>query len=1045
MQKPSNFTVYNASAGSGKTHTLVKEYLSVLLNSDDIFTFQKVLAITFTNKAANEMKERVMESLKAFSDGEQTEILLYILKESNLDVETIKQRSQKILTAILQNYSAFSITTIDSFTHKIIKSFAYDLGLSLNFEVELDSKTLLNEAVEIIISKIGTNEKLTKLLIDFSLEKIDDDRSWDISRELNEFSEILLKEDDIEHFKRLSNKKLDDFTSLKSNLLIHQKELQTEFKNIGNEFLDVLDNNSLTKNDFNRGSIPNIFKDISEKGFDFNYTTRSQTIEKAIENHQYYKKTTPENIAKTIESIVPAIINAFQKCKVIYGKYLLNDLALKSIIPLAVLNNINNELTQIKEDNNIRLISEFNQLISSHLTEQPAAFIYERIGQRFQNFFIDEMQDTSVLQWQNLVPLIDNALAQENSSLLLVGDGKQAIYRWRGGKAEQFINLSSGSNNPFQIKSNLKNLETNFRSYSEIIDFNNSFFTHTSKFFGNLQYKKLYELGNHQKINTKVGGFVGIYFLEKLEDKEEKELRFASSVYAKIKALENDFSYGEISVLIRKKKDGLIIANYLSEKGIPIVSSDSLLLQNSNKVLFLINVLKFLQNPTDFETRFQILYFLYHHLVIKEEKNNFIQHHLKLEQTSLCNAFENYGVNFSINKVYELSLYEKFEEIIRSFKLLQSTDAYVQFFLDIVLEQQRKSKSETEFLEFWELKKDSLTIVSSESEDAVQIMTIHKSKGLQFPVVLFPCDLDIYNEKNPKIWLDNLPENFGFKELLVSYKKDLEQINDRSLALYLNRKEELELDNINLLYVALTRAVEQLYIITDKNLVGKEKSENLKYYSGFLINFLKEIGLWKEDLLTYEFGSKERVSTKPELKTKVDLHKEFISHSWEDHNLVLAENSSKVWDNTKDARNYGNLIHELLSHIYIPNDIDKVLEQYLQKGIIEISSFDDIKKTISMVVNHQLLLKFFSENNVVYNEREIVDVDNQILIPDRLIFHDDNSVSILDYKTGTPSLTHHQQVLQYARVLKSMNLKVVNKLLVYINDVIDVVEVSSTK
>ena len=218
MHQPSTFQVYNASAGSGKTFTLVKEYLKIILTSENIFSFQNVLAITFTNKAAAEMKERVLKSLEDFSEERENDLMPEILQETALDKSIIKQRSIKILDAILQNYSAFSITTIDSFTHKIIKSFAYDLGLPLNFEVELDAQTLLNEAVDVLISKIGTDKKLINLLIEYSLEKADDDKSWDISRDLNEFAKVLLNEDDILHFKKLSNKSLDDFITLKKKV-----------------------------------------------------------------------------------------------------------------------------------------------------------------------------------------------------------------------------------------------------------------------------------------------------------------------------------------------------------------------------------------------------------------------------------------------------------------------------------------------------------------------------------------------------------------------------------------------------------------------------------------------------------------------------------------------------------------------------------------------------------------------------------------------------------------------------------------------------------
>ncbi len=436
MQQPSTFQVYNASAGSGKTFTLVKEYLKVLLNSDDIFSFQKILAITFTNKAAGEMKERVLSNLEDFADGKENDLFNIIINEIEVDKPTIQLRSKKILDAILQNYSAFSITTIDSFTHKIIKSFAYDLGLPLSFEVEMDAVSLLNEAVDILISKIGTDKKLTKLLIDYSLDKADDDKSWDISRDLNEFAKVLLNEDDIKHFRVLADKQLEDFTKLKTKLYAHQKELKVAFKKVGEDCLGLIASHDLEHKDFMRATIPKFFADVNEKAFNFTYLSRSETVQKAIDNHQYYSKSTSDSVVQSIESIVPEIINLFNKSKGIYSQFLMNKLALKNIIPLAVLNNINIELEQIKEENNIRLNAEFNQLISDNIKEQPAPFIYERIGQRFQHYFIDEMQDTSVLQWQNLIPL-----------LIMHWRKKTVIYCWLEMENKPFIDGEEAKQN----------------------------------------------------------------------------------------------------------------------------------------------------------------------------------------------------------------------------------------------------------------------------------------------------------------------------------------------------------------------------------------------------------------------------------------------------------------------------------------------------------------------------------------------------------------------------------------------------------------------
>jgi ATP-dependent exoDNAse (exonuclease V) beta subunit len=374
--------------------------------------------------------------------------------------------------------------------------------------------------------------------------------------------------------------------------------------------------------------------------------------------------------------------------------------------------------------------------------------------------------------------------------------------------------------------------------------------------------------------------------------------------------------------------------------------------------------------------------------------------------------------------------------------LVNSSDAYIQFFLDVILERQRNGTDIGEFLEFWELKKDRLSIVAPESASAVQIMTIHKSKGLEFPVVIFPCDVDIYRQIKPKSWLNELPESYGgFNELLVDYSKSLSIVSERGLDIYNHQREELERENFNLLYVTLTRAVEQLHVITEKKLSSKGE-ENTNFYSGVFINYLKQQNLWNDEVLEYSFGDEKRMSENEVESSVAEVHEKFISTPWQEHNIVLLANSSKLWNTDQgEAINFGNLFHEIFAKIITKNDVDTVVSQYNQQGILDDDQTAFIKKSIYNVVNHPELLNYFSENVIIYNEREIVDVDNQIIIPDRLVFTDKNEVAIIDYKTGNPSLEYHQQLLKYEKVLISMNYKVGKKLLIYINNVIDVVEV----
>lgn len=1046
MQNTSTFKVYNASAGSGKTYTLVKEYLKVLLKTENMFAFQQVLAITFTNKAAAEMKERVLNRLQDFSENNRSELLGTLSEELALDISVICNRSRKVLQAILQNYTAFHITTIDSFTYKIIKGFAFDLGLSQNFEIEMNSNELLYQAVEVLISKIGTDKQLTNLLIEYALDKTEEDKSWDISWELREFSKVLLNENDAYYFEKLSTKTLEDFVELKTRVYLSQKETVKKIKEIGQEGVTIIETMGLKSTDFYRGTIPKFFTDLKTLDQKFDYLKRSATIAKAIEHNQFYTKSVDDNIKTAIENIKPELIKIFENSQTLYKNFLLYRLTLKSIVPLAVLNQISIALQTIKEENNIQLNAEFNQLISKNIKEQPAPYIYERIGQKFNHYFVDEMQDTSVLQWQNLLPLLANSLAQEDTGLLLVGDGKQAIYRWRGGKAEQFIALGSDRDhgiNPFYLTKEVKELAYNYRSYSEVIGFNNSFFKHCAAYINNALYKELFLEKSYQKENSKKGGYVSISFLEQLDVKEDDTIKYAKKVYETIESLEVEFSLSDICVLVRKKREGVIIANYLSEKGIEIVSSETLLIQNSAKVRFIVSFLSYISHPKNDDSLFECLYFLFGHLGLTEDKHHFLKGLVHLDQLTFFEKLGDiYDIKVDLTYFDQLPLYEKMEYVIRSFKLTSSSDAYLQFFLDEVLTQQKKDATIEDFLEFWIREKENLSIVVPTSPNAVQIMTVHKSKGLEFPVIIFPCDLDIYRQINPKIWLDELPRNtfHEFEELYVSFGKEISEISEKGKELYYREQEKLELDNFNLLYVALTRAEEQLYIITEA-VTERNLGKNTKY-SNFFMNFLLEKGLYDSQLKEYSFGEAYRKSKKSVPDNAFTYQEQYISTPWQDHNIHTLASSSVLWGSKQEiAVDYGNLIHEMMAKIYKNTDVEEVVNLYFKQGVIEATDAASIQEAIEKLVTHEVIAPYFIPDLSVYNEREIITEDQQIVIPDRLVLYPNKDVVIIDYKTGKPRESYQKQLSRYEDVLQSLDYRVVKKILIYINETISVEEI----
>lgn len=1051
MQIQSSFQVYNASAGSGKTFTLVKEYLKILLQSDNQFVFQHILAITFTNKAASEMKDRVLKNLLEFSDGDQKNSMLQaVIHETNLDLESIRAKSKRLVHNILQNYSSFHINTIDSFTSKLIKSFAFDLGLTLDFEVTLDPQSILEESIDIIISKIGIDKELTAVLLEFAKQKTLEDKSWDISRELLEISTLLLKENDAQEIKKLSGKSISDFKILEKKILEVQRKIEKQFIEIGQKGLEIIENLTLDHKDFYYSDLPNFFKKLlrfkSLKSGDLKFVGR---LSKSMSEGVFYGPKKPDHIKIMIDGVSEDLSLLYAESEKLFheqhGSYQLNKLVLNSLIPLSILNSIAKVLEDIKIDNNIRLIGEFNQIISEHLRTQPAAFIYEKIGEKYKYYFIDEMQDTSVMQWQNMIPLIDNAISEENSGLLLVGDAKQAIYRWRGGRAEQFIQLSTNGSskeyNPFQIHKSLENLDTNYRSYSEIVNFNNQFFTHISNYFQNDNYKNLYKVGNNQKFFEKEGGYVQLNFLDKCQNNEERDQIFPEKIVQIIQELDGDYDRNEICVLVRKKSQGIAIANYLSEKGIQIVSSETLMVKNNYKVDVIIQLLSYLKDDNDTGAKFNILYFLHDHLKIPKSKNDFIAELMPYTDNDFYKELQKFGVYFELREFGQMPYYESVEYLIRSFKLTKNSDAYLQFFMDFVFEFSiRRSKSNIDFLEYWNQKKDKLSVIASNNANAVQIMTIHKSKGLEFPVVIYPYDLDVYYLKDPKVWIQNLNESLyhGFDSFRINSSSSIEHIGEAGEKLFRTQQSESELDNFNLLYVALTRAMEHLYIVSEIN----NAKDKLKTFAHFFIDYLKKSNCWVDGKTTYDFGSRKRLSVKESNEELTEIQHELISTSWKDHQFNIVANSSTLWGSEReDAIKFGNMIHELLSGVFTEKDISNNVNKYVEQGLLGKDKKDEIEKVIREIVNHEALKLYYQSDKTIFTEREILTKDKQVLIPDRLVFDGDKKVTIIDYKTGKPEKSHHNQVEKYAMTLSQMGFEITKKILVYIDKKIIVIEV----
>jgi ATP-dependent exoDNAse (exonuclease V) beta subunit len=455
---PNTFTIYNASAGSGKTFTLVKDYLVLLLNSSRDDAYKNILAITFTNKAVGEMKSRLIVGLSSLSKQEtpanSESLLTLLMKETNLTKEEIQQRSKRILKNILHNYAAFDISTIDRFTHKIIRTFAKDLGIPVNFEVELNLDLILQEAVDRVINRAGEEKELTKVLLKFTLDKTDDDKSWDISRDLFSFSKLLIRESQQQYVQQLKGKSLQDFADFSEKMKLGIILIEEDITGYAKSFFELVTNFDLSEKDFNGGYLFKYFAKIKNQNFIKLFGAKWQD---KLEDSPLYPQRLSDDKKAVLDQHQSEIAELFNRSKraILKRDYL--KAIDKSIIPLSLLSEISNEIDKIKKERSLVLISDFNPTIAKEINNQPVPFIYERLGERYKNYFIDEFQDTSEMQWTNIIPLADHNLntiqsdTEPAANITLVGDAKQSIYRFRGGKAEQFIDLCM-TENPFQVE-----------------------------------------------------------------------------------------------------------------------------------------------------------------------------------------------------------------------------------------------------------------------------------------------------------------------------------------------------------------------------------------------------------------------------------------------------------------------------------------------------------------------------------------------------------------------------------------------------------------
>ena len=1035
------FRVYNASAGSGKTFALTVAFLDKILQAKTDDAYKKLLAITFTNKAVAEMKNRILNTLESFAKGEFEGAVLdlaqEILKGSNMTQPQLQAKSQDVLVHLLHHYAQFHVETIDRFNHRLLKTFSKDLKLSSNFEVSLETGVLLAEAVDALIDQAGRDPQITDLLVSFALNKTEDSKSWDIAFDLNKTAWMIVQENDAPYLARLKDIPLEQFIEFTQKLRERKQILDTLMREFARSLLDLCEGHGILFEHLSYGSFIKVMQEVLDPkqtpNFERKWLLKLLEPDPALgPRPTFYKKTAPAEVKAAVDDLYDTVVETLVQIHRAHIQSIHLKNTLNQLVPLTVVEAIEKEFERIKKENNTLVISDFNKLLSEEIQSQPAPFIYERLGERFTHYFIDEFQDTSSLQWQNLLPLIQNNLAQADPknpkhSLMIVGDPKQSIYRWRGGHPEQFIDLALGKSPDLQPPQ-IVSLDTNYRSHQDIVSFNNELYTFAADYLPKKDHAALYAQGNAQNIHHKKSGFVAIEFLDKKdqEDDSKDQLYFARIEQIVTEQLERGRSLGELCVLARDNKTCSKIGAYLSERGFAVVSEEALLIQNNPVVLALIDLGYLSANPYQKRPRARLGNFLFDTHKPLGSRMSFLSRMTQDALVEFHAVLTELDIDFALNKMAAMGLYDRFAYALNQFGWGLSDSAFVTQFMDWVFQYAKRPQATIwQLLAQWEQDKDNLSLSSGTGQEAIQIMTIHKAKGLEFPVVILPYAHESFNPtKVGHVWYP-FPEE-GFDYLPVRYSAHLAQYSPEGKDIDAQLRETYFFDTLNLYYVGTTRPTEELYVLCDK--LG-EDSKSLSF-NRLLKDFLTAKGRWQEGLHQYAFGALPKIeaSVKKSSKTlKAPL--QIVTPEQHPISMVPERRASGYWFDV--GIGFGSLFHELMALVIQAEDRLNALDQISLKYRLDPDQKQKAMGLVEQTVEHPELAYLYRGGHEVFVERSII-TPRGVLRPDRINMIGQNQAVVLDYKTGGAKPQDKDQIIAYGEGLKAMGIEVKAHLIVYL-------------
>lgn len=1086
-------TIYKASAGSGKTFQLVVEYIRLLLENPN--NYKHILAVTFTNKATAEMKTRILEQLDLLAGNEPSDYIQHLQKGNNHTEEFIRNRAKIVLKNILHDYNRFSINTIDSFTQKTIKAFNRELGISPNFTVELDSDMILAEATDRMLAKIDKDKKLLGWLKDFSKEKIEENYSQRIEEDIKALGKELFKENFQVFFPEdsesvYSRKNLNSFGKELKKL---KSEFKNTLKNLGKKAVGIITQNGLSVEDFSYGKngVAGYLLKISEGG---TAEGGKRAVDAAEDSEKWYTKKSEkrDEIHALAENKLQPVLLEILACFRDKGEEYFTVIAvLKQLRMLGILTDLKEEIKNLLHEKSILQMSDSNLLLSKIIGQSDSPFIYEKTGSYYHHFMLDEFQDTSGLQWKNFKPLVKNSLAEGNKNLL-VGDVKQSIYRWRNSDWKILAEQIHSDFHPDQLQE--KTLADNWRSDKNIIDFNNAIFENLKTAFEEIQFRGIEDVNDlyigkfrnvYESITQTQGnsegkqkGFVDIRFLPAEDFKENSE----NLLIEQVKQLQDKgIKASEIAILIRTNKEGTSIverflqAAKLEESvnyNLSVLSNESLFLHASQSVLFVINTVKLIIDPENEIAKIALLN-LWENWLKPElqqrgkhtnSENNQIEinfsteenQHLDKNFNTLFETELSSKINEIKQKVLLTSLDETITQIASVFQLfeVETELPFIQALIDKAGELKTSLSNDLSNLLFWWYEKGYKTSVNVNEElDSIRLLTVHKSKGLEFKAVLLPY-FDWKTAMNgnfaPILWCRPKTKPFDQFPLLPIQAGS----NMRKSLFKQEYTEEIVnnyIDVFNLVYVAFTRAKSILVVHCPAIKETKTSSQDTSKSINFLLNKALEqmaatgkfADCRQENNSVFQYGEIEPGGS-VKTSSKSVFIKNYRFNDFGERIKLRLSGEDFLTENEKQhsVKNTGKLIHEILAEIDTKADISNACETAFKNGKITEKEWKEIEISIQKSMEIPEINHWFDGSYSILNERSIL-TSEKILRPDRIMIQGNKAV-VVDYKTGEKKSDNYKwQVKRYAEKLKETGLEKVEGYLWYIalNEVEKVCEV----